>query len=107
MARGEADRRRVGRQGLHEHAAAARSAPGAAGQLGDEREGALLGAEVGEAQGRVGVEHDAEVDVGEVVALGHHLRADEHAARRLLEGGEHARGIGDLGVEAEDRPLEL
>ena len=31
------------------------------------------------------------VDVGEVVALGDHLRADEHAARRRLERAQHAR----------------
>jgi hypothetical protein len=55
----------------------------------------------------VRIEHDAEVDVGEVVTLGHHLGADEHAARRLLEGRQHARRIGHLGIEAEDRALEL
>ena len=56
MAGGGGDRGRVGRGGLHEHAAAARPAPGAAGELGDQRERALLGAEVREAQRRVGVE---------------------------------------------------
>ena len=57
----------------------ARPAAGAAGELRDQRERPLLGAEVGEAQGRVGVDHHAERDVGEVVALGDHLRADEQA----------------------------
>ena len=44
--------RRVRRQGLHEHAPAAGAAPGAARELGDQREGPLLRAEVGEAQRR-------------------------------------------------------
>ena len=107
MAGGEADRRRVGRQRLHEHPPGGGAATGAAGELRDEREGALLGAEVGEAQGGVGVDHDAEVDVGEVVALGHHLRADQDAARGRLEGRQDARRVGDLAVEAEDVALEL
>jgi hypothetical protein len=36
--------------------------------------------------------HDAEVDVGEVVALGHHLRADEHAARRASKAASTRAG---------------
>src|SRR3954468_5426829 len=80
----------------------ARGAPaGAAGELRDEREGPLLGAEVGEAQRRVGVEHDAERHVGEVVALGDHLGPDEHPALRLLERSEHRGGPGRVRVEAE------
>ncbi len=67
---------------------AARPAPAAAGELRDERERALLGAEVGEAQRRVGVEHHAERHVREVVALGDHLGADEHAGRRLVEAAQ-------------------
>ena len=98
-------RRRVGRDRLDEHAPVRAAAPGAARQLGDERERALLGAEVGEAQRRVGVEDDAERDVGEVVALGDHLRADEHPARRCLERGEHARAA--RGVSASSRKTGL
>ena len=92
VAGGGDDRGRVRRVGLHEHAAAARAASGAAGELGDQRERALLGAEVGEAQRRVGVEHDAERDVREVVALGHHLRAEQQAGGGGLEAGRAARG---------------
>ena len=72
-----ADGERLGVEGLHEHAPAARPAPGPARELGDERERALLGAEVGEAQGGVGVEDHAEGHVGEVVPLGHHLGAEQ------------------------------
>ena len=56
---GEAQRARVGVQRLHDHPAAALAAAAAPGELGDERERALLGAEVGEAQRGVGVQHHA------------------------------------------------
>ena len=68
-----------------EHPSRALAAPAAPGELGDQREGALLGAEVGEAQRRVGVEHHAQHDIGEVVALGDHLGAHQHPRRRPLE----------------------
>ena len=67
------------------------AAPGAARELRDQRERALLGAEVGEAQRRVGVEHDAERDVGEVVALGDHLRAEQQPLGRARGSGRAAR----------------
>ena len=89
--RPRADRGRVGRQRLHQHAPAALAAPAAAGELGDQREGPLLGAEVGEPEGRVGVDDDAEDDVGEVVALGDHLGADEDPGVRLVEAAEDLR----------------
>ena len=85
MPRRGGDRRGVGRERLDEHATALRTAAGATRELRDERERALLGAEVGEAQRAVGVDDDAERDVREVVALGDHLRADEDPARRRLE----------------------
>jgi hypothetical protein len=44
------DRGRIRRRRLDQHVPAARSAPSAAGELGDERERPLLGAEVREAQ---------------------------------------------------------
>ena len=47
-----------------------------------ERERPLLGTEVREAQRLVGVDHDAERHIPEVVTLGDHLRADQHAGRR-------------------------
>ena len=94
-------------EGLHDHLAAGRAAAAAAGELGDHREGALAGAEVGEAQGGVGVEDRAQGHLGEVVALGDHLGADQDGALGLAEGGEDA-GVGTapgggVGVEPEDR----
>ena len=87
-----ADRRGLGRQGLDQHPAAPLAAPAAPGELGHEREGALLGAEVGEAKRRVGVEHHAQHHIGEVVSLGDHLGADQDARLRLLEA---AQDLGD------------
>ena len=78
---------RLGGDRLHEHASLT-AAPGAAGELRDQREGALLGAEVRKAQRGVGVEDDAEADVGKVVALGDHLRADQDAAVGRLEAAQ-------------------
>ena len=88
-------------EALDDHAPAARPAPAAAGELRDERERALLRSEVGEPQCRVGVEDHGERDVGEVVPLRHHLRADEHAARRLLEAAQEVedRAAAAGGVE--------
>ena len=110
VAGGGLDRGRGGRAGLDEHAAAARAAAGAARELRDQRERPLLGAEVREAQGRVGVEHDAERHVREVVALGHHLGAEQEASRRGVEAREQLRhgvlGRRRVGVEAEDRDIE-
>ncbi len=103
----ERDRRRLGRQRLHEDATASRSAPGTPRELRHEREGALLCPEVGEAQRLVGVDDDAELDVREVVALGDHLRAEQDPAIGALEGGQHDRRIARIAVQAEDRPGQL
>ena len=65
------------------------AAPDAPGELCDQRERALLRAEVGEAQRGVGVEHDPERHVAEVVALGDHLRADQDPRGRRLEAAQH------------------
>ena len=112
---GEAQRPGIGRAGLHEHPGAAGPATGPAGELGDERERPLLGAEVREAQRGIGVEHDAERDVGEVVALGHHLGADQQARRgrgealeRVAPGGpgrcDRRRGAGPGSARCRARP---
>src|SRR5919202_1346981 len=58
VARGVAQRAGLGIERLHDHPALPRSPAASTGELGDEREGALLGAKVREAYGRVGVEHE-------------------------------------------------
>ena len=96
-------------QTLTRFEAASAGARTAAGQLGDERERPLLGSEVREAKRLVGIEHDSERDVGEVVSLGHHLGSHKHPGRRCLEAGQRllqtplARD--GVRVEAEHRQL--
>ncbi len=103
-------RRRVER--LDDHPPAPLPASAAAGELGHEREGALLRAEVREAQRGVGIEDHGQRDGREVVALGHHLGAHEHTGGRGVEAAQHraarARG-GHVGVEPEhgQRPHQL
>ena len=109
-ARRRRSRARRARASARARGRAVPAAPGAAGELRDERERALLGAEVGEAQRLVGVEHDAERHVGEVVALGDHLRADEHARAAPVEALQRARdralaAARGVGVEPQDREL--
>ena len=74
------------------------------------RERPLLRPEVGEPQGGVGVDDDPERDVGEVVPLGHHLRAHEQPGGRRGEprqqrGHRVLRGR-RVGVEPEHRHVE-
>src|SRR5690554_4472225 len=91
--------------GLNDDLSGAVGAAGAAGDLGEKLEGALGGAEVREVEAHVR-EHDADQrDVGEVVAFGDHLGADEDvdlastkAAQKLLE----ARAAAGVAVEAGD-----
>ena len=104
------DRRRVGRGGLDDHAPAARPAPGAAGELGDERERALLGAEVGEAQRLVGVEDDAERrrrgSRGPWRPSGCRRAAPRARRRSARAARDRVLGRAGVGVEAEDRDAE-
>ena len=88
MLAGVLDGRRVGREGLHDHLALQITATGAAGDLGDELERALAGAEVRDVQAEVGVEDADEGDIGEMKALGDHLGADEDVDLVRLEGSE-------------------
>ena len=87
VARGVRDRARVGLERLHDHAPR-RVAAAAAGELRDQLERPLLGAEVGQAEARVGVDDRRELDAGEVVALRDHLRAHEHRPLRVREALE-------------------
>ena len=72
-----ADRGVVGRVGLHEHPAGPIAPPGASGHLRHELKGPLGGAEVGQMQRRVGVDHPHQRHVGEVEPLGDHLSAQQ------------------------------
>ena len=94
-------------QRLDQHPPAPRPATAAAGQLGDERERALLGAEVGEPQVGVGVLDDRQLHVGEVMPLSDHLGADEDAGRRggeaVEDGRDAALAAPCVGVQPEHR----
>src|SRR5580765_9016189 len=102
MARGELDRARVWLERLDEHAAG-RVAAAAACELREQLEGPFLRSEVRHAETGVRVHHSGERDAGEVVALGDHLRADEHDTVGLREtrqrGGERAGLLERVGVE--------
>ena len=106
--RREADRARVGLEGLDEHPAGRVSAAPPR-ELGQELEGPFLGAEVREAEAGVRVDDRGERDALEVVSLRDHLRADEDGALRLGEAreglGGRARPLDRVGVEADQ--LEL
>ena len=80
-----ADRRVVGAEGLHQHPAALVAATGPAGHLGHEVKGPLRRAEVGQVQGRVGLDHADQRHVGKIEPLGDHLRAQQDAGLALRE----------------------
>ena len=63
--------------GLDQHAPGLVAAPGASGDLLDLLEAALGGAQVTALQGQVGIDHPDQGQIGEVVALGDQLRADD------------------------------
>jgi hypothetical protein len=68
--------------------------PGAPGDLADELEGALGGAEVGLGERGVGVDDADEADIGEVEALGDHLRAEQELEFALGEPVEDGEVVG-------------
>ena len=74
------------------------AAAGAAGDLHEQLERALAGAEVGDVERQVREQHDHQRDARDVVSLAHHLRADEDVglARRASRAGCGAarRGAG-------------
>ena len=67
----------LGLVGLHQREARALGAAGAAGDLADELEGLLGGAEVAALEAEVGVEDADQRQEREVVALGDELGADD------------------------------
>ena len=90
----------VGLARLQDYQALLASAAGAARHLRHHLKTALVGAEVGLREHLVGVEYAHHVDVVEVEALGHHLRADEDVGAAVLEivddalvSGARARGV--------------
>ena len=95
--------------GLDEHAPGLVAAPGAPRDLLDLLEAALGGAQVAALQPEVGIDHADQREVGEVIALGHQLRADDdvdlarlHRAHEL--GGARRRPDG---VAGDDRGARL
>ena len=79
------DDRLVGQVGLDDDAARVLTATGATGDLFEQVERALARSEIGHLEGVVGVDHAHERHLGEVQALGDHLRAEQH---RALSGVE-------------------
>jgi hypothetical protein len=61
------------------------AAPGAPGHLGEELKGALGGAKIGHPEADIGGDHAHQRHVGNVVALGDHLRAHEDVVIALAE----------------------
>jgi hypothetical protein len=74
--------------GLHDDAARELAAASASGDLRDELEGALRGAEIRQVERAVGVDDADQRDAREVEALGDHLRADQHVDLAAPEGLE-------------------
>ena len=68
--------------GLDKHSSRLVAAPGAAGDLLDLLEAAFSRAQVASLQAQVGVDHADEREIGEVIALGHQLRADDDVRDR-------------------------
>jgi hypothetical protein len=62
------------------------------------------GAEVGQPEREIGAQHADQRHAGEVVALGDHLRADEHVdlAPRTRASTASAGAAGDVAIEARD-----
>jgi hypothetical protein len=95
----------VGWVRLEDHAAFARAAARAPGDLREELEGPLRGAEVRERERLIREEHAHERHARQVVALRDHLRAHEHvdlSASHTLEHLLDARARSDVSVEARD-----
>ncbi len=79
----------VGYEGLHDHAARSDVASGPARDLREKLKGAFGGAEVGHVEADVGRHHTDEQHARKVVALGHHLGADEDIELAFAEVTQH------------------
>ena len=86
---GELDRVGGRLEALHDDHALEVAAARAAGDLGEELEGAFGGAEVRQLQREIGVDDAHQRHAREVEALGDHLRAEEHVVSAGAEIREH------------------
>ena len=91
--------------GLDQHATRLVAAAGAAGDLLDLLEAALRGAKVAALQAKVGIDHSDQGQVGEVIALGHQLGADDDVDFARLHRPDELGGAGRRpdGVAGDDR----
>ena len=91
--------------GLDQHAARLVAAPGAAGDLLDLLEAALGRAKVAALEAEVGVDHADQGQIGEVIALGDQLRADDDVDFLLLHRPDEIGGAGRRpdGIGSDDR----
>ena len=80
--------RMVGLEGLQKAEALLAGAPGAAGDLAQELEGALGGARVAIGEAEIGIDDADQRHVGEIVALGDELRADDDVGLAIGDGFE-------------------
>ena len=76
--------------GLHQDVAGQLAASGASGDLGEQLEDALGGAEVRQAESIVRADDPDKRDAVDVVALGDHLRADEQVDLAAVQAHEQA-----------------
>ena len=74
---------------LHDGTRPGRAPPRAPRHLGEQLEGTLARAEIGQVEAGVGVDHARPASPGEIEALGHHLRADEDVG--LARAGSRPR----------------
>ena len=74
--------------GLDEHDAGGLAAPGASAGLGEQLEGPLGGAKIGQAQAHVGADDADQSDVGDIVTLGDHLRAHQDVIVAIAKRGQ-------------------
>src|SRR5207244_1430556 len=96
----------VGEEGLEDDAAGGIATTGSAGDLGDELEGTLSGAEIGEGESGVAGDDADEGDIGIIQTLGDHLGAEEDFDFAATEAAEEgfviagaAHGVGvDTGI---------
>ena len=73
---------------LHDHAAGKNAAAGTPLHLRQKLKRALFAAVIGQVQRHIRCNHAHERDVGKIVSLGDHLRADEYLCLPFAEGGQ-------------------